>query len=98
MTPRFRAFASNKNRYKSAYTILESNQDIMHRMAAAWLEREKPLAANEISSSSKARNSRQPSPRSSGVDPGTSSTTQKVPQPEGGLQARFSAENQPSPA
>src|ERR1700735_3566463 len=33
--------------YKSAYTILEANQDIMHRMAAALLERE-TLDAAEI--------------------------------------------------
>ena len=33
--------------YKSAYKILEDNQDIMHRMSAALLERE-TLDANEI--------------------------------------------------
>ena len=81
--------------YKSAYTILESNQDIMHRMAAALLERE-TLDALEIKMIIEGKEL--PVARSplSSVDPG-SGETQKVLKPEGGRKPGF-GEGQPSPA
>ncbi|HTC74323.1 MAG TPA: ATP-dependent zinc metalloprotease FtsH [Edaphobacter sp.] len=81
--------------YKSAYTILESNQDIMHRMAAALLERE-TLDANEIKLIIEGKEL--PAMRSALTDPGSGGgETQKVLKPEGGRKPGF-GENQPSPA
>jgi cell division protease FtsH len=81
--------------YKSAYTILESNQDIMHRMAAALLERE-TLDANEIKLIIEGKEL--PPMRSALADPGSGGgETQKVLKPEGGRKPGF-GENQPSPA
>ncbi len=81
--------------YKSAYTILESNQDIMHRMATALLERE-TLDANEIKLIIEGKEL--PAMRSALTDPGSGGgETQKVLKPEGGRKPGF-GENQPSPA
>jgi cell division protease FtsH len=81
--------------YKSAYTILESNQDIMHRMAAALLERE-TLDAAEIKLIIEGKEL--PAMRSALSDPGSGGgETQKVLKPEGGRKPGY-GENQPSPA
>jgi cell division protease FtsH len=82
--------------YKSAYTILESNQDIMHRMAAALLERE-TLDANEIKLIIEGKELPATKSALSGVDPGSGGETQKVLKPEGGRKPGY-GENQPSPA
>ena len=82
--------------YKSAYTILESNQDIMHRMASALLERE-TLDANEIKLIIEGKELPATKSALSGVDPGSGGETQKVLKPEGGRKPGF-GENQPSPA
>ncbi len=81
--------------YKAAYSILENNQDIMHRMAAALLERE-TLDALEIKMIIEGKDL--PVARSplSSVDPG-SGETQKILKPEGGRKPGF-GEGQPSPA
>ncbi len=81
--------------YKSAYTILESNQDIMHRMAAALLERE-TLDAAEIKLIIEGKELPAAKSALSGVDPG-SGETQKILKPEGGRKPGF-GEDQPSPA
>ncbi|MEO6805013.1 MAG: ATP-dependent zinc metalloprotease FtsH, partial [Edaphobacter sp.] len=81
------------NAYKSAYTILESNQDIMHRMAAALLERE-TLDANEIKLIIEGKEL--PAAKSALADPG-SGETQKILKPESGRKPGF-GEGQPSPA
>src|ERR1700723_3625678 len=83
------------NAYKSAYTILESNQDIMHRMAAALLERE-TLDANEIKLIIEGKELPAAKSALSGVDPGNGET-QKILKPEGGRKPGF-GEGQPSPA
>jgi cell division protease FtsH len=82
--------------YKSAYTILESNQDIMHRMAAALLERE-TLDANEIKLIIEGKELPAAKSALSGVDPGNGGETQKILKPEGGRKPGF-GEGQPSPA
>jgi cell division protease FtsH len=84
--------------YKSAYTILESNQDIMHRMAAALLERE-TLDANEIKLLIEGKELPAAKSALSGVDPGNGET-QKILKPEGGQPGRKPGfgEGQPSPA
>jgi len=81
--------------YKSAYTILESNQDIMHRMAAALLER-KTLDAAEIKLIIEGKEL--PVARSplSSAD-SDSGETQKVLKADGGRKPGF-GEGQPSPA
>jgi cell division protease FtsH len=81
--------------YKSAYTILESNQDIMHRMAAALLERE-TLDAAEIKLIIEGKELPAAKSALSGVDPG-SGETQKILKPESGRKPGF-GEGQPSPA
>jgi cell division protease FtsH len=81
--------------YKSAYTILESNQDIMHRMAAALLERE-TLDANEIKLIIEGKELPAAKSALSGVDPGNGET-QKILKPETGRKPGF-GEGQPSPA
>jgi len=83
------------NAYKSAYTILESNQDIMHRMAAALLERE-TLDAAEIKLIIEGKELPAAKSALSGVDPG-SGETQKILKPEAGRKPGF-GEGQPSPA
>jgi cell division protease FtsH len=82
--------------YKSAYTILESNQDIMHRMSAALLERE-TLDAAEIKLIIEGKDL--PAARSplSAVDPDSGGETQKILKPENGRKPGF-GEGQPSPA
>ncbi len=83
--------------YKAAYTILETNQDIMHRMSAALLERE-TLDALEIKMIIEGKEL--PATRSplSSVDPG-SGETQKILKPETGPGRKPGfGEGQPSPA
>jgi len=82
--------------YKSAYSILESNQDIMHRMATALLERE-TLDAAEIKLIIEGKEL--PAVRSalSGVDPGSGGEAQKVLKPESGRKPGF-GEGHTSPA
>jgi cell division protease FtsH len=82
--------------YKSAYTILESNQDIMHRMATALLERE-TLDAADIKLIIEGKDL--PTARSplSGVDPDSGGETQKVLKADGNRKPGF-GEGQPSPA
>ncbi|WP_158790292.1 ATP-dependent zinc metalloprotease FtsH [Granulicella sp. L60] len=82
--------------YKSAYTILESNQDIMHRMAAALLERE-TLDAAEIKLIIEGKELPAAKSALSGVNPGDGGETQKILKPEGGRKPGF-GEGQPSPA
>jgi cell division protease FtsH len=82
--------------YKSAYTILESNQDIMHRMAAALLERE-TLDAAEIKMIIEGKELPAAKSALSGVDPGNGGETQKILKPETGRKPGF-GEGQPSPA
>ena len=82
--------------YQSAYNILNTNQDIMHRLANALLERE-TLDANEIKLIIEGKEL--PPLRSSlaGVDPGQGGEAQKVLKPESGRKPGFN-EGQPSPA
>ena len=82
--------------YKSAYTILESNQDIMHRMAAALLERE-TLDAAEIKLIIEGKELPAAKSALSGVDPGPGGEAQKILKPESGRKPGF-GEGQPSPA
>ena len=81
--------------YKSAYTILDSNQDIMHRMAAALLERE-TLDAAEIKLIIEGKELPPIKSALAAVDPG-SGEGQKILKPEGGRKPGF-GEGQPSPA
>ncbi|MGD0443356.1 MAG: ATP-dependent zinc metalloprotease FtsH [Edaphobacter sp.] len=81
--------------YKSAYTILESNQDIMHRMANALLERE-TLDAAEIKLIIEGKDLPPIKSALAAVDPG-SGEGQKILKPEGGRKPGFN-EGQPSPA
>jgi cell division protease FtsH len=81
--------------YKSAYTILESNQDIMHRMATALLERE-TLDAAEIKMIIEGKELPAAKSALSGVNP-DGGETQKILKPEGGRKPGF-GEGQPSPA
>jgi cell division protease FtsH len=85
--------------YKSAYTILESNQDIMHRMAGALLERE-TLDANEIKLIIEGKELPATKSALSGVDPGSGGETQKILKPDSGQPGRKPGfgEGQPSPA
>ena len=82
--------------YKSAYTILDANQDIMHRMATALLERE-TLDAAEIKLIIEGKEL--PAVRSSlsGVDSGNGGEPQKVLKPEAGRKPGF-GEGHTSPA
>ena len=82
--------------YKSAYTILDSNQDIMHRMATALLERE-TLDAAEIKLIIEGKELPTAKSSLSGVDPGSGGEPQKVLKPEAGRKPGF-GEGQPSPA
>ena len=85
--------------YKSAYTILESNQDIMHRMSKALLERE-TLDAAEIKLIIEGKELPAAKSALSGVDPGSGGETQKILKPEPGQPGRKPGygEGQPSPA
>ena len=82
--------------YSSAYSILEANQEIMHRMAAALLERE-TLDAAEIKLI--IENKELPPAKSNlaFADPGPGGEGQKVLKPEPGRKPGF-GEGQPSPA
>ncbi len=82
--------------YKSAYELLEANQDIMHRMAAALLERE-TLDAAEIKLIIEGKELPVAKSALSGVDPGNGGETQKILKPETGRKPGF-GEGQPSPA
>ncbi|MBS1815007.1 MAG: ATP-dependent zinc metalloprotease FtsH [Acidobacteria bacterium] len=81
--------------YKSAYTILDTNQDIMHKMAQALLERE-TIDANEIRM---IINGDDLPPMKSALAHADSDTadTQKVLKPEGARAPGFN-EGRPSPA
>jgi cell division protease FtsH len=81
--------------YKVAYTLLESNQEIMHRMAAALLERE-TLDAAEIKLIIEGKELPPVKSALAAVDPG-SGEGQKILKPEGGRKPGFN-EGQPSPA
>ena len=82
--------------YRSAYNLLESNQDIMHRMATALLERE-TLDAAEIKLIIEGKDlppMRSNLAQANSNDPGE---PQKVLKPESGRKPGF-GEGQPSPA
>jgi cell division protease FtsH len=84
------------NGYKSAYHILETNQDIMHRMATALLERE-TLDAVEIQLIIEGKEL--PALRSplAQADSGSGDVPQKILKPENGRKPGY-GEGQPSPA
>ncbi len=82
--------------YQSAYNLLNSNQDIMHRMAAALLERE-TLDAAEIKLIIEGKELPIAKSALSGVDSGSGGEAQKILKPEGGRKPGFN-EGQPSPA
>ncbi len=81
--------------YKSAYSLLDSNHDIMHRMAVALLERE-TLDAAEIKLIIEGKELPPIKSALAAVDPG-SGEGQKILKPEGGRKPGFN-EGQPSPA
>jgi cell division protease FtsH len=83
------------NAYQSAYNLLNSNHDIMHRMAAALLERE-TLDAAEIKLIIEGKELPPIKSALAAVDPG-SGEAQKILKPEGGRKPGF-GEGQPSPA
>ena len=74
--------------YKSAYTILESNQDIMHRMAQALLERE-TLDASEIQLIIAGKDLPPMKSALAAAENGTPDDTQKVLKPEGTRKTGF---------
>jgi cell division protease FtsH len=82
--------------YQSAYNLLNTNQDIMHRMAAALLERE-TLDAAEIKLIIEGKELPATKSALSGVDSGPGGEPQKVLKPESGRKPGFN-EGQPSPA
>ncbi|MCU1321704.1 MAG: ATP-dependent metalloprotease FtsH [Acidobacteriaceae bacterium] len=82
--------------YKSAYTILESNQDIMHRMATALLERE-TLDAAEIKLIIEGKELPVIKSALAQAGPPDSGETQKILKPDAGRKPGF-GEGQPSPA
>jgi cell division protease FtsH len=82
--------------YKSAYNLLNTNQDIMHRMAAALLERE-TLDAVEIKLIIEGKDLPPIKSALAGVDSGSGGEGQKVLKPESGRKPGFN-EGQPSPA
>ncbi|WP_035347924.1 ATP-dependent zinc metalloprotease FtsH [Edaphobacter aggregans] len=82
--------------YQSAYNLLNTNQDIMHRMAAALLERE-TLDAAEIKLIIEGKELPATKSALSGVDSGPGGEAQKVLKPEGARKPGFN-EGQPSPA
>ena len=81
--------------YNSAYSILDNNHDIMHRMATALLERE-TLDAAEIKLIIEGKELPPFRSALSGVDPSTGEP-QKILKPEAGRKPGF-GEGQPSPA
>jgi len=84
------------NGYKSAYSILESNGDIMHRMAAALLERE-TLDAVEIKLIIEGKELPPARSALAAANSGDPGDTQKVLKPEGGRKPGF-GEGHTSPA
>ena len=82
--------------YQSAYNLLNSNQDIMHRLAAALLERE-TLDAIEIKLIIEGKELPAMKSALAAVDPGPGGEAQKILKPEGGRKSGF-GEGQPSPA
>lgn len=82
--------------YQSAYNLLNTNQDIMHRMAAALLERE-TLDAVEIKLIIEGKDLPPIKSALAGVDSGSGGEGQKVLKPESGRKPGFN-EGQPSPA
>ncbi|MDE3103683.1 MAG: ATP-dependent zinc metalloprotease FtsH [Acidobacteriota bacterium] len=82
--------------YQSAYAILDSHKDIMHRMATALLERE-TLDAAEIKLIIEGKDLPPLRSALAGVDSGPGGDTQKILKPEGGRTPGF-GEGQPSPA
>jgi cell division protease FtsH len=82
--------------YRSAYSILDSNHDIMHRMSAALLERE-TLDAAEIKLIIEGKSLPEARSPLSAVDPGPGGDVQKILKPEGGRKPGF-GDSQPSPA
>ncbi|MGI4757087.1 MAG: ATP-dependent zinc metalloprotease FtsH, partial [Janthinobacterium lividum] len=82
--------------YQSAYSILDGNHDIMHRMSVLLLERE-TLDAEEIKLIIEGKDL--PPVRSplAHADSGSGGDTQKVLKPEGGRTPGF-GEGRPSPA
>jgi cell division protease FtsH len=84
------------NAYQSAYNLLNTNQDIMHRLASALLERE-TLDANEIKLIIEGKDLPPMKSALAGVDSGPGGEAQKVIKPETGRKPGFN-EGQPSPA
>jgi cell division protease FtsH len=82
--------------YDSAYSILNSHHDIMHRMSAALLERE-TLDAAEIKLIIEGKELPAAKSALSGVDPGPGGESTKILKPESGRKPGF-GEGQPSPA
>jgi len=82
--------------YQSAYSILDSNHDIMHRMSAALLERE-TLDAAEIKLIIEGKALPEARSPLSAVDPGPGGDVQKILKPESGRKPGF-GDSQPSPA
>jgi len=82
--------------YRSAYSILDSNHDIMHRMSAALLERE-TLDAAEIKLIIEGKALPEARSPLSAVDPGPGGDVQKILKPEGNRKPGF-GDSQPSPA
>ncbi|HEY0161714.1 MAG TPA: ATP-dependent zinc metalloprotease FtsH [Edaphobacter sp.] len=82
--------------YQSAYSLLNSNQDIMHRLAAALLERE-TLDAHEIRLLIEGKELPPIRSALAAVDPGPGGEGQKILKPESGRKPGF-GEGQPSPA
>ena len=82
--------------YSSAYTILDTHHDIMHRMAEALLERE-TLDAAEIKLIIEGKELSAVRSPLSAVDPGPGGDVQKVLTPSKGAKPGFT-EGQPSPA
>ena len=82
--------------YQSAYSILDSHHDIMHRMAEALLERE-TLDAAEIKLIIEGKALPEARSPLSAVDPGPGGDAQKVLKPEPARKPGF-GEGQPSPA
>ncbi len=82
--------------YSSAYSILDSHHDIMHRMAEALLERE-TLDAAEIKLIIEGKALPEGRSPLSAVDPGPGGDVQKILKPEKATKPGFN-EGQPSPA
>jgi len=82
--------------YTSAYTILDTHHDIMHRMADALLERE-TLDAAEIKLIIEGKELSAVRSPLSAVDPGPGGDVQKVLTPSKNSKPGFT-EGQPSPA